>query len=254
LAGTLPLPRYIIPAPLTLVPKADEVKDYIKWAIEHSFGVIDVNIPELITSEGGDQPSSYTKANNVEAQKQAEKLAGYLWENYIEPSDFENLYFMGVGNAFHGIVKLLCDRGKQPMQLHLALLMQNHPMPESVQQRVTGVIVFIADNPVRPVHSNENPSLSRWYSQNSRVFVAHQHSLWFKTDRKMSRRYGGVEQSPGTRLAEMLILHRQQVFAWVAERTGLDGAVSEDERQPADDLVMSLEKPDIQNWLADERE
>jgi histone deacetylase 6 len=112
LAGTLRLPRYAIPTPLTLVPKADEVKDYIKWAIEHSFGVIDVNIPELISIEGFDQPSSYTKANSAEAQKQAEKLAGYLWENYIEPSEFENLYFMGVGNAFHGIVKLLCDRGK----------------------------------------------------------------------------------------------------------------------------------------------
>jgi Arb2 domain len=140
------------------------------------------------------------------------------------------------------------------MQSRLALLMKHRPMLESVQQRVTGVVVFIADNPVRPVHSNENPSLSRWYSQNSRVFVAHQHSLWVKTDRKMSRRYGGVVQSPGTGLAEMLILHRQQVFAWVAERTGLDDVVPEEETQPAEDLVMSLEKPDIQNWLADERE
>jgi histone deacetylase 6 len=237
-----------------LVPKADEVKDYIKWAVEHSFGVIDVNIPEVITTEAGDQPSSYIKPNNAEAQKQAEKLAGYLWENYIEPSEVEHLYFMGVGNAFHGIVKLLCDRGKQPMQPHSTLLMEYRCMLESVQQRVAGVIVFIADNPVRPVHSNENPSLSRWYSQNSKVFVAHQHSLWSKTDRRMSRRYGAVEQSPGTKLNEMLILHRHQVFAWVAERTELDDAVSEEEPQTTEDLVMSLEKPDVQNWLTDRRE
>jgi histone deacetylase 6 len=64
----------------------------------------------------GEQPSSYVKSNNEEAQRQAEKLAGYLWENYIEPSEAENLYFMGVGNAFHGIVKLLCDRGEHHLQ------------------------------------------------------------------------------------------------------------------------------------------
>jgi hypothetical protein len=104
-----------------LAPKADEVKGYVKWAVDHSFGVIDVNIPELITTHIGDQPSSYLKPNNEEAQKQAEKLAGYLWENYIEPSDAENLYFMGVGNAFHGIVKLLCDRGKHSKQKLLSI-------------------------------------------------------------------------------------------------------------------------------------
>lgn len=91
------------------------MKGYIKWAVDHSFGVIDVNIPELIATDFGDQASSYAKSNNEEAQKQAEKLAVYLWENYIEPSDAETLYFMGVGNAFHGIVKLLCDRGERSL-------------------------------------------------------------------------------------------------------------------------------------------
>jgi hypothetical protein len=70
----------------------------------------------LITTHIGDQLSSYLKPDNEEAQKQAEKLTGYLWENYIEPSEAENLFFMGVGNAFHGIVRLLCDKGKQPRQ------------------------------------------------------------------------------------------------------------------------------------------
>ncbi|KAF7509230.1 hypothetical protein GJ744_008290 [Endocarpon pusillum] len=213
---------------------ADEVKDYIKWAVDHSFGVIDVNIPELITTDIGDQPSSYLKPNNEEAQKQAEKLAGYLWENYIEPSEAENLYFMGVGNAFHGIVKLLCDR-------------------DSVHQRVTSVIVFINDNPVRPVHSNENPSLSRWYSQNSNVFVAHTHSLWSKTDRKMSRRYGKVERSPGATLNEMLIVHRDQVFSLLAERSGSNQIEPGERMNETDDLVMSLEKPDVQDGPAHER-
>jgi histone deacetylase 6 len=207
----------------------------------------------LITTDIGDQPSSYLKPDNEEAQKQAEKLTGYLWENYIEPSEAGNLFFMGVGNAFHGIVRLLCDKGKQPGQPLLGTANQIFRIIESVYQRVAGVIVFIADNPVRPVHSNENPYLSKWYSQNSNVFVAHAHSLWSKTDRKMSRRYGKVERSPGTMLNEMLMLHRHAVFAWIAEKTGLEQAGFEEGTRVNEELVMSLEKPDFHNGLIDER-
>jgi Arb2 domain len=141
-----------------------------------------------------------------------------------------------------------------PESGRLLWLIKGSPVAESVHQRVLGVIVFIAENPVRPVHSNENPFLSKWYSQNSNVFVAHTHSLWTKTDRKMSRRYGRVERSPGTMLNEMLVMHRDQVFAWVAEKTGLDHTESEEGVHVTEDLVMSLEKPDIQNGTAYERE
>lgn len=93
--------------------KADEVKGYIDRAVRHSFGVMDVNIPEHITAVAENRASSYREVNADEARKQAEKLANYLWENYIEPSEAENLYFMGIGNAFHGFVKLLCERGER---------------------------------------------------------------------------------------------------------------------------------------------
>lgn len=241
------------PTPLTFgTEKADEVKDYIKWAVDHSFGVIDVNIPELITMDVSDQPSSYSKPNGEEAEKQAEKLATYLWENYMEPSDAEQLFFMGVGNAFQGIVKLLSDKGKPLSHLQYIRIKQPSPTTESVHQRVSGVIVFIGSNPVRPVHSNENPYLSRWYSQHSKVYVAQAHSLWSKTDRRMSRRYGKVERSPGVLLNEMLVLHRDAVFAWIAEEAGLQAVGSEEETLRTGDLVMSLEKPDIQNGLMGE--
>lgn len=117
---------------------------------------------------------------------------------------------------------------------------------------MTGVVVFIADNPVRPVHSNENPWLSKWYSQNSNVFVAHTHSLWSKTDRKMSRRYGKVERSPGTKLNEMLLLHRDEVLAWVTGKVGLDSMAFEEGTKVAEDLVMSLEKPELYNGIAEQ--
>jgi hypothetical protein len=66
----------------------------------------------------------------------------------------------------------------------------------------------------------------------------------------MSRRYGKVQRSGGTTINEMLILHREEVFAWVAAKTGFSHIEAEEVKVP-EDLVMSLEKPDIHNGLAD---
>ncbi len=71
--------------------------------------MLDVNIPEHITSN--DNPSYRTDSNADQARREAEKLAAYLWENYIEPYDHDQIFFIGIGNAFHGIVKLLTERG-----------------------------------------------------------------------------------------------------------------------------------------------
>lgn len=67
----------------------------------------------------------------------------------------------------------------------------------------------------------------------------------------MSRRYGKVEKSPGVTLNEMLMLHQQEVFAWIAGRTGLEVERGE-ERKEGDDLVMSLENADVDNGVAEE--
>ena len=77
--------------------------------MDHDIGVLDVNIPEHITSN--DNPIYRTDSNAEQARKEAEKLATYLWENYIEPYDHDRIFFIGIGNAFHGIVKLLTERG-----------------------------------------------------------------------------------------------------------------------------------------------
>lgn len=69
----------------------------------------------------------------------------------------------------------------------------------------------------------------------------------------MSRRYGKVERSPGTTLNEMLNVHRDQVFCLLAERSGLRQVEPGERMNETDDLVMSLERPDIQNGLAPER-
>lgn len=68
----------------------------------------------------------------------------------------------------------------------------------------------------------------------------------------MSRRYGKVSRSSGTTLNEMLMIHKEQVFAWIASKTEMDGvgvepggAVAVKKSQgPEEVVVMSLEKPD----------
>jgi hypothetical protein len=62
----------------------------------------------------------------------------------------------------------------------------------------------------------------------------------------MSRRYGKVEKSIGTTLNQMLALHRDDVFSWIAERARLGDTEEEKQSLKAEelDLVMSLEKPD----------
>ena len=206
-------------------------------------GVLDVNIPEHITV--GDDSSARFDSNAEKARKEAEKLAAYLWENYIEPYDHEGIFFIGIGNAFHGIVKLLTERGLSSMAKPGAPAVTTDFILEEVYQRVGGVVAFIGNNPVRPVHSTDNPYLSRWYIDNSIVFVSHTHSLW-NAERKTSKRYGKLQKSPAKQLHDMIALHKEEALAFIQARVKLGGLKSETSSEielvNKEDIVMSLEK------------
>ncbi|KAI5298779.1 Histone deacetylase hda1, partial [Ascosphaera atra] len=131
------------------------------------------------------------------AQK-SEGLAKYLWENYIEPNLATEIFFIGVGDAFLGLTSLLINN-------------------ERVYLKVTGVISFVADNHVRSVASHTNAWLSKWYKDNSMVFVCSEHNMW-KGQHKISKRHGKVYQSPKSNLNEMLEYHKHQVFDFIQDR------------------------------------
>ncbi|EEP79153.1 histone deacetylase clr3 [Uncinocarpus reesii 1704] len=126
-----------IPHPLTNTLEAhncwmaDVVKDYIGWAMDKNIGVIDVNIPKHFTKS-----SSFDQYEDEDKKRidMAEELAVYLWENYIEyenmllaifwtllitifsfsfrrPNEATHVFFMGVGNAFGGLSRLLSNKG-----------------------------------------------------------------------------------------------------------------------------------------------
>jgi len=87
--------------PLTLGAKTDVVsKDYVGWAVENGFQVIDVNIPKVVAMEDVSicsmqfLDSSLTRTQDeggyIDAEDsddraaQTREVAAYIWENYIE--------------------------------------------------------------------------------------------------------------------------------------------------------------------------
>ncbi|KAM5441706.1 Histone deacetylase hda1 [Microsporum ferrugineum] len=208
-----------IPHPVTNVLEAhntwlaDNVKDYISWAVEHNVGVIDVNIPKHI-SEADQNSKSYERESPNRALY-SEQLAEYLWENYIEVNDTSRIFFMGVGDAFLGLANLLINK-------------------ERVHTMVSGVICFVAENPVRAVASTTITWLSKWYKeegekQNSIVFVSHRHMVWEgqESNKKQFKRYGRlVKSTEAHTLNEMLINHKEDVFKWIEERVEAEASES----------------------------
>ncbi|MCJ1304776.1 Histone deacetylase hda1 [Hypocenomyce scalaris] len=180
---------------------ADVLKHYIGWAVKQGFGVIDVNIPKHLT--GIDDGTEYFEENKLARTAATEELAVYLWENYIECNDAQEIFFVGVGDAYHGVMHLL----------------NNH---EGFFERIAGVINFVAENPLRSVHDQNVYYLSKWYYKNSLVFVADNHLVWSPdgplAGKKSTKRYGAFIRSPKVGLNEMLVVHQQQVQQFILQR------------------------------------
>ncbi|CAI7670803.1 unnamed protein product [Penicillium bialowiezense] len=175
---------------------ADSLKDYVKWICDKGYAVIDVNIPKHITRE--DSIGRY-EGEDDDRPTSTEQLAAYLWDNYIDANQATDIFLLGVGNAFHGVVNLLINR-------------------ENLYKRLNGVISFVSENPVRAVASHTQTWLSKWYRENSLVIVAGSHGVWDNGMRRPSKRYGTLVQSPVSGLNEMLDEHKETVFEWISER------------------------------------
>ncbi|KAJ5177286.1 Histone deacetylase clr3 [Penicillium canariense] len=215
---------------------ADVQKEYVAWIVSKGYAVIDVNIPKHITHalvctfptpiENFSGPR--LTARDIQATGRyededenrptaTEELANYLWDNYIDFHEKREIFFLGIGSAFAGVVNLLINR-------------------ENLYKRVNGIVSFVAENPVRAVASSTQVWLSKWYRDNSLVFVSESHGLWNNQDRKPSKRYGKLYKSNKTSLNEMMAEHQPQVFEWLAERA--DEAVEETEDEANQDSPM----------------
>lgn len=185
--------------------KVDPVKSLIDNAVAAGFGCIDVNIPKAITPGPEDSKTIQhpTEDSPEVSRHQSTLLASYIWDNYIAPSDNERVFFIGIGNAFQGIARLLSEK-------------------QEVHEMTAGVVAFIANNPLRPV-ANDNfeiqgGSLAGWYSHNSRVWLSPTHS-GLKREKRLGKKFGKVEKSEETVLSLMVKRHMDDAWRWILERT-----------------------------------
>ncbi|OKP12270.1 Histone deacetylase clr3 [Penicillium subrubescens] len=194
--------------------KADTIKDYIGWILSKGYAVIDVNIPKHISQIPATGKFEKDDENRPTV---TEELVNYLWDNYIDFHEKREVFFFGIGGAFSGVVNFLINR-------------------ENMYKRVSGIVSFVAKNPVRAVNSNTQVWLSKWYRDNSLVFVSDSHSVWKNEERKPSKRYGKLYRSSKSSLSEMMTESQQQVFEWLADRA--DEALDETEDEVDEDLPM----------------
>ena len=185
--------------------------------MSHGFGVIDINIPQHITVNDEDNPDyhetdvEYASTMTDVARKEGEKLAMYLWENYVEPYEFPGgIFLMGAGTAFHAMAKLVSEN-------------------ETVYTSLLGIIGFIATNPIRPISNPGVHWISQWYRENSLVYVSQAHSVWKKDTGKTSKRYGRLTESPGEVLNVMMKMHEGEVMEWMKEKVRRAYGESDDE-------------------------
>jgi histone deacetylase 6 len=93
--------------------KLDGVTTYIDWAISNDFGVIDANVPHYITRPEDLDPF-IPRPDEQSLSHQIKELVNYIWDNYIQLYDADDLFLMGVGNAYLGVKLLLTERRTWP--------------------------------------------------------------------------------------------------------------------------------------------
>ncbi|KAG8673475.1 Histone deacetylase hda1 [Fusarium poae] len=177
----------------------DGVTDYIDWAVDQKFGVVDVNVPAYVTH---DEDSDAHIPSFVEAAltEQIQSLVCYLWDNHLQLYDADDIFIMGVGNAYLGVKVLLINR--------------------DCKSRISGVINFV-NGTLRPIKSDIDTDLSSWYKENSRVFIAGDHACWADanlTKKVLKRRFGSVVRSPQFGLNKMMDHHAHEAREWILDR------------------------------------
>ncbi|QSZ32676.1 hypothetical protein DSL72_002255 [Monilinia vaccinii-corymbosi] len=178
----------------------DPIPEYIEWAIANEIGVMDINIP-MNSDPFPSATSSYPpRPTGLELESQMKDLVCYIWENFIDLYESENIMLMGVGDAYLAVKQLLTSRDCRP--------------------RIAGVIAFITGS-LRPIKSETDSSLSSWYKSNSEIYVAGNHACWSDEEnirRIRKQRFGKVERSEETTLVKMLCRHAPSAKQWMQEK------------------------------------
>lgn len=263
--NVLATPRYLDPLPLLVVfhdpPEmmnapdpvtgtvelhntwlTDATKNYIDWAIKVGFQVIDVNVPRLDDTK--DDTSGMTETDDVPARaSRTRDIATYLWENYIEPYDSPQVFFMGVGAPYLGLVEML-------------------GVNENCTDYVNGIqhlIGFVSQTPIHSIKRSHDDTIANWFHEHSLVFVANSHHAWDPNrQRKLRRKYGRLKRSGADNLNEMLAEHMEEVQMLLLEKkTAYEQEQDDDEGDKegivTDEEHQSLKSPPLASGFTSPR-
>ncbi|KAL6889930.1 hypothetical protein HDV57DRAFT_488088 [Trichoderma longibrachiatum] len=190
----------------------DGVTEYIDWAVGQGFGIMDINVPHYVTREA-DIDAYIPRYNEKEIEEQIMSLVCYLWDNFLQLYDTNEIFLVGAGNAYLGVKVLLINR--------------------DCKEKIAGIVNFVTEN-LRPVKSDVDHDLSSWYKDNSRVYVAADHACWADaelTKKVKKRRFGTVVRSSVVGLNQMMHEHAAEAREWIMQRVAShpDGDTTEED-------------------------
>lgn len=146
----------------------DKSLNFIDWAIKEKWGVIDINVPITIT---GKDDATYNNINT------SQDILLYLWDNFLNFFNVQKIAFIGVGEAYNGIIHLCGHR--------------------DVRKLVKASINFVDKaTALRAVISTIDESIVDWFFRNSLVFTSSKHSCWGDKEsgntKRPRKKYGRV--------------------------------------------------------------
>ncbi len=190
-AHTDPLTGAIKPFESLIV---DPTVKLIDWSRSKGFGYIDISIPSTIT---GDECYSYN------AGVAAQELLLYVWDNYIQYFAVKKVIFIGIGDAYVGIVHLLGHRETRDI--------------------VRASISFVRKGPLKAIVPLIDEYIIDWYYHNSLVFTPVNHPCWGVevhsngTTHSSSATANGNAKKPRRKFGRVIR----------SDRDGIDGIVEE---------------------------
>lgn len=171
----------------------DKSLDFIDWALKEKWGVIDINIPITIT---GKADSTYNNINT------SQDILLYIWDNFIHFFKVEKIAFIGIGEAYNGIIHLCGHR--------------------DVRRLVKASINFIDKaTALRAVISTIDESIVDWFYRNSLVFTSSKHLCWGDKDsgnvKRPRKKYGRVLRADVESLDRVIDERFEEVCTFIEE-------------------------------------
>ncbi|KAL7419556.1 Histone deacetylase hda1 [Cryptotrichosporon argae] len=165
----------------------------VQWVLGNGYNLIDVNILKQIPTRFA---STGPKQIIKEGPKAEGQLIRYLWDNYIELSEAENVVLIGHGTACNVVMDLVNNR--------------------EVERKVKAVVQVAGLHSIVRI-SPTNDSRRAWFRQNNQIYVPQEHILL--DDETVKRRLGGhVMTSDKSRVVDVLQDVLPQIKEFVASR------------------------------------